>query len=99
MDPIARSAAQRDACNAARLPSPAPEEAPERREGSVVIIMPDNFIVSPLRPSTPQHDVSISYFILLISILDNVLGFRLFQVVLRLVFQARQYCVFTPDER
>jgi hypothetical protein len=74
MDPIARSAAQRAARNAARLPSPAQEEAPEEREASVVIIVPDNSIVSPLRPSTP-HDVSVSYiFFLLILILANVLG-------------------------
>jgi hypothetical protein len=71
MDPIARSAAQRAARNAARLPSPAPEEAPEERE---VIIVPDNSIDSPLRPSTPR-DVSVTYFFfLLISIFDNVLG-------------------------
>ena len=100
MDPIARSAAQRDARNAARLPSPAPEEAPDRREGSVVIVVLNSSIVSPPCPSTPRHDVSVSYFILLISILDNILGYRLlFRVVLRLVFQARQHRLFTPDER
>lgn len=57
MDPIARSVAQRAARNTASvcLPLPAPEEAPEERdsEASVVIVVPNNSIVTPLRPSTP----------------------------------------------
>ena len=60
LDPIARSAAQCAARNAAnaRLPSLAPEEAPEESEATVVIVVPNNSVVAPQRPSTP-HDVSV----------------------------------------
>ena len=67
MDPIARSAAQRAARNAAsaRFPSPAAEEeAPEEREASVVIVVPDNFIVTPQRPSTPRDVSEVRFFFL-----------------------------------
>ena len=67
MDPIARSAAQRAARNAAsaRLPSPAADgEALEEREASVVIVVPDNFIVTPQRPSTPQDVSEVGFFFL-----------------------------------
>ena len=104
MDPIARSAAQRAARNTAssRLPSPAAEEEGlEEREASVVIVVPNDFIVSPQRPSTPRAVPKVSFFFLLISKFDNILGYRFFQVLVvrRLVFLPPQYCLFAPDER
>jgi hypothetical protein len=69
MDPIARSAAQRIARNAARLASPAPQE----REASVVDveadalvvdIEPDNSIAPPVQAMPPPpRVVSVRHFI------------------------------------